>query len=196
MKALERERSWRRVAASCSLALVLVACSGRANDDRANDDQATGGSGDKYVDPTLADRPCELLKKSEVEQALGAKFEPGRPHAASAPVGVVGMQYCLFAADLPGDPAKRQPGQVPTLVYIGLTSAFPERAFQIYKEKRAAELTPAPSLGTGAVFSHSGPSDTVVVLKGRKVVGVQLVFVQKDAQRIAESLIRKALARL
>lgn len=142
----------------------------------------------RFADPTLNDKPCELLTKAAIERALGVKLKAGKPPTGFPPIAVKGMQHCVFeGVQAAGKPAPR--------ASVGLTSAFPREVFAKYKTDGSARLTPLEGLGAEALHSQFGPSHQIVALKGQKVIGVSVSFLQTDPKQTAINLMKKALAR-
>ena len=142
----------------------------------------SGGDGEEA---SATVRPCEVVKKSEVEVAVGSTVGDG-----TAPIGVpsllVGEQVCQYS--IGGAQG------IPGLVKVGVASAYAPIVFGRYKAAHP-QASPLPRVGNEAVWDDT--AQTLVVLDGEKALTVTVFGGGlADPKERATKLAQKALPRL
>jgi hypothetical protein len=152
---------------------------------------AAGCSTKESVKPSASqarpEDPCRLLDTADVETVLG---EPaGPPYDPSTtgypPFGVVGMRFCAL-----------RPGSI----QVGVASTYARDVFEQHNARpiNADIYKPVEGFGDEAV-AFTGGSHKMLVLQGRHVVGISIVFGRNEVpyeQERSDRAMTKILQRL
>jgi len=123
--------------------------------------------------------PCSLLDRADVETVLGQPVgSPHDPTKNSFPLfDVVGMRFCALNA-----------GSRSESIEVGVASIYARDVFEQHNEKPNSDYKPVGGFGDEAVSVPAGlgRGQRMVVLKGRHVVAISVLFGRGDVAYVEE----------